>query len=98
MDYFKTQYEEFYTREGYYWGTEPAGFLDKLIALRAPGDGIKVLDLGCGEGKDAVYMASRGYTVTAFDITDNGIRKAKKLAAERGVCIHAFVDDINTFE
>ncbi len=98
MDYFKTQYEKFYDQEAYYWGLEPADFLDKLIALKTPSKELKVLDIGCGEGKDAVYMAEKGFHVTAFDITESGIRKTKKLAEERGVEINAFIADINDFE
>ena len=99
MDHFRTQYEKLYEDESYYWGTEPADFLEKLIALKSPSPEIKVLDIGCGEGKDAVYMAQRGYSVTAFDLTKSGIRKTLKLAEERGVKgLHAYVDDINDFK
>ena len=99
MDHFRTQYEKLYEGESYYWGTDPADFLEKLIALKPPSSEIKVLDIGCGEGKDAVYMAQRGYSVTAFDLTESGIRKTLRLAAERGVNnIRAYVDDINDFE
>ena len=99
MDYFNTQYEKFYEEKDYYWGLEPADFLDELIELIANRTKrIKVLDIGCGEGKDAVYMAQKGFDVTAFDITESGIRKTKFLAAERGVEINAFVADINNFD
>lgn len=45
-----------------------------------------------------MYMAQRGYNVSAFDLTENGIRKTKALAETRGVKINAYVDDINTFD
>ena len=97
-DYFRTQYEKCYEGEEYYWGLEPASFLNDLIVAtnRSP-DGLSVLDIGCGEGKDAVYMASQGCNVTAFDITESGISKARSLAKERNVNIDAFVADINDF-
>lgn len=98
MDHIRTNYERWYASEDYYWGTEPAAFCDELIALRPHPGAVSVLDIGCGEGKDAVYMAQKGYRVSAFDITENGIRKTRRLAAERGVAIDAWVDDINTFE
>lgn len=98
MDEYRTQYENFYRSDEYYWGTEPADFLNRLIALKPPRPGMKILDIGCGEGKDAVYMAKRGYTVTAFDLTESGIAKTKRLADENHVRIKAYVDDINTFE
>lgn len=98
MSNIRTNYEKWYECDGYYWGTEPAKFLDELIALCPPSVDKKVLDIGCGEGKDAVYMAAKGYAVTAFDLTQNGIRKTLLLARDRGVDIKAYVDDINTFE
>ena len=98
MDHFRTQYEMLYQSDEYYWGKEPADFLEKLIAVLPPVPGLKVLDIGCGEGKDAVYMAEKGYDVTAFDITGSGIRKTLRLAAERGVSIRAFTADINDFQ
>ena len=94
----RTNYEKWYEGDQYYWGLEPASCLDELMKLCPPSAGIKVLDIGCGEGKDAVYMTQKGYDVTAFDLTDNGIRKTLALADQRGVKIKAFVDDINTFD
>ncbi|MCR5511917.1 MAG: class I SAM-dependent methyltransferase [Lachnospiraceae bacterium] len=93
----RTNYEKWYEGEDYYWGTEPGSFLDELIKLCPCTPGKSVLDIGCGEGKDAVYMAEQGYSVTAFDLTENGIKKTVKLAASRGVEVDAYVDDINDF-
>lgn len=99
MDYFRTQYEKLYDSEKYYWGLEPAKFLDELIDIVKDRPGrLKVLDIGCGEGKDAVYMAEKGFDVTAFDITESGIRKTKALAEARNAEVNAFVADINDFE
>lgn len=98
IDYFRTQYEKCYEGDDYYWGTEPASFLQDLIdeVEKKPSE-IKVLDIGCGEGKDAVYMAEQGCDVTAIDITESGIKKTKLLAEKREVGIKAFVADINDF-
>ncbi len=93
----RTNYERWYEGDEYYWGTEPGSFLDELISLCPPAEDKTVLDIGCGEGKDAVYMARKGYKVSAFDLTENGIRKTAALAGKRGVSINAYVDDINTF-
>ena len=94
----RTNYEKWYEGDDYYWGTEPGSFLDELISLCPPSKDKKVLDIGCGEGKDAVYMAEKGYDVSAFDLTENGIRKTIALAQTKGVKINAYVDDINTFD
>jgi tellurite methyltransferase len=54
-----------------------------------------VLDIGCGEGRNAVFMARNGYDVRAFDISDEGIRKARALAASAGVEVDAFAADMS---
>ena len=41
MDSYRTQYEKFYEAEDYYWGKEPADFLERLIALKPPRRGMK---------------------------------------------------------
>ena len=94
----RTNYEKWYEGDEYYWGLVPGDFLFELINLCPPTENTKVLDIGCGEGKDAVFMAEKGYDVTAFDLTENGIRKTIALAHKRGVKVNAYVDDINTFE
>lgn len=93
----KTNYEKWYEGDEYYWGKQPSALCDEIISIIPPSKNVKVLDIGCGEGKDAVYMALKGYDVTAFDITVNGIRKTKALAKERNVEVKAFVADINDF-
>ena len=98
MDHFRTQYEKLYEGEEYYWGTEPADFLQDLVRIKPPRFGMKILDIGCGEGKDAVWMAQQGYCVPPFVLKESGIRKTKQLAAARGVRINAYTADINDFE
>ena len=56
-----------------------------------------VLDIGCGEGKDAVFFARNGYRVTAFDIADAGLEKARRLAEYHWVEIDFFKGDVNDF-
>ena len=60
-EHFRTQYEKYYQSDEYYWGLEPASFLDELIQVtNKKASELAVLDIGCGEGKDAVYMAQQG--------------------------------------
>jgi len=49
---------------------------------------------GCGEGKDSVFFARNGYDVTAFDISDAGIEKTKRLAEKANVQVRVFKADI----
>jgi len=48
----RTNYEKWYEGDEYYWGLEPGDFLDELIDLCPPSKEKKVLDIGCGEGKN----------------------------------------------
>ena len=78
MTIFRIQYEKLYKGQEYYWGLEPASFLDDLLSVVNKKESeLSVLDIGCGEGKDAVYMAQKGCKVTAFDLTETGVKKTK---------------------
>ncbi|MFU1795628.1 methyltransferase domain-containing protein [Paenibacillus azoreducens] len=89
-----TVYEETYKTQEYYWGTVPNEVCYQVLQLMPPTKHVKLLDIGCGEGKDAVFFARNGYDVTAFDVTDAGVEKTKKLAAQTGVHVHVFKADI----
>lgn len=58
----------------------------------------RLLDLGCGEGRDAVYFASRGFEVTAADGSAVAIAKAKRLAREAAVdLVDLRIQDVREF-
>ncbi|WP_342416724.1 methyltransferase domain-containing protein [Paenibacillus sp. FSL R10-2782] len=89
-----TIYEEEYKTQEYYWGTEPNKVCYQVLQFMPPNKHIKLLDIGCGEGKDAVFFARNGYDVTAFDVSDAGIEKTKRLAENIGVHVNVFKADI----
>lgn len=92
-----THYEEKYRREPYYWGLIPNNLCYEIMKLRPPVKPYRVLDIGCGEGKDAVFLAKNGYNLTAFDIADSGIRKAQELARLNHVNTQFFRSDITEY-
>ncbi len=59
--------------------------------------GARVLDLGCGEGRNALYLAECGFEVTAVDISEAGIRKLNALAHEKGLAIRSEVADVRGY-
>ena len=65
------------------FGTAPSPLAEEVAAL-LPADA-RVLDLGCGEGRDSVFFAGCGFDVTGVDIAQTGLDKAARLAVERGV-------------
>ena len=83
-------YESDYQKEEYFWGVAPSTMCLKILELLPPVRPIKVLDIGCGEGKDAVFLARCGYDVSAFDISEAGLDKAKRLADQAHVDVRTF--------
>lgn len=80
------------TPETYIWGTEPSAFAQRLASLLSPG--ARVLDLGCGEGRDSVFFAAQGFAVIGVDASRAGIAKARRLAEARGVRVSWLVGDM----
>ena len=85
-----TFYEEAYQEDGYYWGVSPSRACFKVLEFMPPTQPLKLLDIGCGEGKDSVFFARCGYDVTAFDISEAGLEKTKRLADKARVHVNTF--------
>lgn len=92
-----SDYEDRYKSEDFYWGLEPNQLCYEMMKLKPPTKPLRVLDIGCGEGKDAVFLARNGYVVSALDATDMGIEKGKLLAEKYGVSVEFFKADIEDF-
>jgi len=56
-----------------------------------------ILDLGCGEGRNALFLAERGFDVTAVDISRHGITKLRSVASDRGLAVRAEVGDMRSW-
>ena len=91
------QYQQRYDQEAYYWGLAPSSMCYEVMKLLPPTRPLRVLDIGCGEGKDAVFFARNGYEVTAFDVAESGLEKARRLADAAGVHVNLFRADLLDF-
>jgi SAM-dependent methyltransferase len=66
------------------WSGRPNGALVAEVADLPPG---RVLDVGCGEGADAVWLAGRGWDVTALEVSGVALERAARHAQEAGVTV-----------
>jgi SAM-dependent methyltransferase len=69
-------------REGAYLGrTHPSAWLvESLARLPAPSDGARALDLACGRGRNALYLARQGWVVRAVDISAVALEALREAA------------------
>ncbi|HMG40451.1 MAG TPA: class I SAM-dependent methyltransferase [Acidimicrobiales bacterium] len=70
--------------DGAMWSGRPNGRLVAEVADLTPG---RALDVGCGEGGDAIWLARRGWTVTAIDVSDLAVGRAREAAELAGATI-----------
>ena len=71
-------------RERAMWSGQPNGRLVAEVAALTPG---RALDVGCGEGADAIWLAQRGWTVTAIDISEVAICRARETSQRAGASV-----------
>jgi SAM-dependent methyltransferase len=72
------------------WSGEPNALVAEIVDGWSPG---RALDLGAGEGRHALWLASLGWTVTAVDFSSVGIDRGRGLAASRGLHVDWVVAD-----
>ena len=83
-----------YTDQPWLWTVEPNIFLVTEVGEMEPG---RALDLACGEGRNAVWLAERGWTVTAVDFSEVATSRARELAEARGVEVEVVRHDLITY-
>lgn len=91
--------QQMYSENEYYWGREPNEFAKQGMKFlpRQPGNRrLRAVDIGAGEGRDAVFFAERGLDLLAVDAAPNGLEKANRLAEEKGVNLSTEQADINS--
>jgi SAM-dependent methyltransferase len=100
------RWDQVYSRTEYHYGVEPNSWIRETVeryllkerwfaplGITQPEE-IAVVELAAGEGRNAVWLAERGFQVTAFDRSGEGLRKAVALAEKRGTRITARTDDV----
>lgn len=92
----KAQWDEKYSRPTFIFGKSPVQFLAENYQY-IPYEGT-VLDMGMGEGRNAVFLAQKGYKVTGVDISSVAVKKAYLLAQEFGVKIKGVVASMHEYK
>jgi 2-polyprenyl-3-methyl-5-hydroxy-6-metoxy-1,4-benzoquinol methylase len=89
------RWDKRFVRKEFALGKEPNPFLKKHISLLPKG---KALDMATGEGRNAVFLAQHGFDVDALDISGKGLKKARKLAREKGVKVNTLLVDLDHYQ
>lgn len=90
-----SRWDDRYAGDEFFFGTEPNDFLTG-VASRLPGG--RTLCIADGEGRNSVFLAAMDHEVTAMDASEVGMRKARSLAAKRGVELSTVVADLREFD
>lgn len=89
----RDEWNRLYEEKELVWSADPNEFLVDEVADLSPG---RALDVGAGEGRNAIWLAEQGWTVTAVDFAKAGLDKARRIAASRSVevdLVHADVTE-----
>jgi len=86
-------WDERYAAVDRVWSREPNQFVAASLAGLTPGN---ALDLACGEGRNALWLASLGWRVTAIDFSQVAVERGRRLAEDSGVEVDWRVDDVLT--
>jgi SAM-dependent methyltransferase len=78
----RTAWDARYAATDTLWTFEPSRFLAAEAAPLPPG---RALDAACGEGRNALWLAERGWRVTAVDFSRVALERGRAVAAERGL-------------
>ena len=84
-----------YAQKELLWTAQPNRLFAAEVEAIEPG---RALDVACGEGRNAVWLAERGWQVTGIDFSDVALRKAAELARARGVEVEWVAADVLVHE
>ena len=91
-------YNQIYKNNDSVWGDEPNILLQQIF--KQISGKIEFLDLGCGQGRDTLFMLTKGFRVTAVDNSQEGINKIRNLVKEVGLLegnLNLVCNDISNF-
>jgi len=94
-DAWRVMFNNIYTSDKPGFATQPNALLVSTVEGRKPG---RALDIGMGQGRNSVFLALKGWDVTGFDLSDEGVAVARRNADRAGVKINAIVGTEDKFD
>lgn len=89
------EHAEKYAAGGYFWGVMPNKYVARIgDYLSPPGS---ILDLGAGEGRNSIFLAKQGFSITAIDINETGLSKIQRASDNDNLDIRSELADISTY-
>ena len=90
-----TDYEKVYRQQRHALGEPAREIVAFFEQFNAP---VRVLDLGCGQGRDALFIARLGHTVEGVDLSASGVHQLVEDANREGLSIKGIVADVVDYE
>jgi len=90
----REEFNEKYASPKFYWGTKPSNLVKNFAPLANSGH---ALDLGMGEGRDAIFLAQKGFDVVGVDNSEIGIEKCNDRTKKLGVEVKTKLHDVRRF-
>lgn len=90
----ETAWDERYRQAQWVWSAAPNQFAAEALGEREPG---YALDLACGEGRNALWLAEKGWRVTGVDFSQVALGKARALAEARGLLVDWVAADVTDY-
>jgi len=87
-------WNERYASKDLVWSAGPNKLFSEEVKSLRPG---KSIDIACGEGRNALWLAELGWDSTGIDFSDTAIEKGKQIANKRGINVHWIADDAATY-
>jgi tellurite methyltransferase len=93
------KWDERFKNEEFVLGTEPSPYLaNNMEFIKSLTPGEKALDIACGEGRNSIFLAKQGFTVTGLDISEAGLQKAGKWMERERLQIDFRIANLEEYE
>lgn len=91
-------YDSEYKKEEYYWGLQHSLLAEQIVEIKQNEPKGRVLDIGSGEGRDAIYFAKCGFQVDALEISTPGVEKIRQYGQLLGYDVNILHADMIGYE